>query len=286
MRYASSIEYPSLTSNFFQINAQKKILRVLITLRSTFFMAAPPPPSSSSLPLPLPLPPSLSSLTNIGDVYEDQRLTHYYSSNRRQAAAFLMAMGAKALALWDISWQAPNGPALTQGLDAEARLAHTMVAHRFRMLLLVDGLWAQKRARNGRVRPVHLTLKTAAQKGFDYLEYPASTGGLLFSKPKVFRLTTLRRCEIAEPCGGDSSGSSSRLLLPPVPSSSASSSTPDMSSPPVAPSGHRSTGGVAPQLTISLINDDRRFTLQFETDEITSFFADFVTHIYLQRPHR
>jgi len=212
--------------------------------------------------------------SSLVDVYETEQLAFYYGSKRHQAAMFLMAMGAKALALWDISSQ--QVPNTTQHLDAEAALAHTMISHQFRVLL-ANGLSAQKRARNGRVRTVHLMLKASPAKG-EYLEYPAS-GSLLFSKPKTFRLATLRRLERVDVGDGGA-----RLLPPPAPSSSSSSSATSLP-PPGAPSVHRSTDTATPP-AITLVNDERRLTLQFESDDATSTFVDFVSTCYLRLPKR
>lgn len=202
--------------------------------------------------------------TTLTDCYEQRCLEKYYDDRKAIAISYLMTMGAKALSLYAIVDSSSNGFVINQGINAEAALAHTIVCEKFRFMLF-NGIWVCKKARNGWLRSIHVTLKT--NKGGDYFEW--SSKSFFSGNKKAFLLKTLRRCSLVA-C--EEAKSRTQPLVNGREDNSNSMINND---------------GSSSRLTtpyVSLLNDMRQLDLRFSTDELTVVFLDFINHWYLQRP--
>jgi hypothetical protein len=192
------------------------------------------------------------------DCYEQRALGKYYDERKAIAISYLMAMGAKALSLVAIGNGSSNGFVINQGINAEAALAHTIACDKFR-LILINGLWVCKKARNGWLRSTLVSLKTN-KGGDDYFEWPSKS--FFSGNKKGFVLKTLRRCSLVACEDAKSRAQSSAYSREDGNSDGSRLTTP----------------------YVSLLNDMRQLDLRFSNEELTVLFLDFINHCYLQRP--
>ena len=180
---------------------------------------------------------------------------NYYHNKQALAVSYLMAIGAKCLILEEINDSTDSSSCI---LHEESNLWHKLLSDRLRLRIATDGLWVQKKARNGRLRTLLITLKTNNKN--DHFEWNSNG----FFGPKSFLLKTLRKCTSVVVENKSDESPQHRLLR-------TNSER----------KGKEDEGSMVSTTYVSLVNDVRRLDLRLENDEITVIFVDFINHTYL-----
>ena len=204
---------------------------------------------------------ALSSMTPplITDYFEQPAFgKHFYLNKQALAVSYLMAIGAKCLILEEINDSTDSSCMLRE----ESNLWHKLLSDKLRVKLTTDGVWVQKKARNGRQRSLLITLKTSNKN--DHFEWNSNG----FFGPKSFLLKTLRKCSSVVVDKNTEESPQHRLLR-----SNSEKNTPMK--------WKEDEGSLVSSTYVSLVNDVRRLDLRFETDEITVIFCRFINHTYI-----
>jgi hypothetical protein len=204
----------------------------------------------------------------VGEGFEGHHVKDHYTNAKSLAVSYLMAMGAKALALTELS---AAGDVNRDGLTIESELAHKISCDRLRMKLSdPNGYVVQKKARNGTTRSLSITLRINAKTG-DYLEWSSKT----FGQRKTFLLSTLRGVDFTYDLSADAK-STSRLSRT---SQSKGEEAGDSGLPSPRSTNHAQVHSNAP--FVSLTNDSRTLGLRFASHQDSLVFADLIKTYYI-----
>ena len=182
---------------------------------------------------------------------------HFYLNKQATAVSYLMAIGAKCLILEEISDSTDSSSMLHE----ESNLWHKLLTDKLRLKMTTDGLWVQKKARNGRLRSLLITLKTNNKN--DHFEWNSNG----FFGPKSFLLKTLRSCTNVIVDKKSDESPQHRLLR-----TNSEKNT--------SMRWKDSDGSLVSTTYVSLVNDVRRLDLRLENDEITVIFCRFINRTY------
>jgi hypothetical protein len=209
----------------------------------------------------------------ISDYYESKAIRQHYHNRESLAVSFLMAMGSKALALTELSEVVS-----ISGLDCEANCAHELIRDRFRSRLREVGLLVNKRARNGHLRIIQITLQCSKQG--DHIEWQSKT---IFGGKKTFSLNNLISIHSSEKANINSSEKSysEKTATPKSEVPTASIIRKISNSLMRVESENSITRDDSSIPFITLINNTRKLDLRFQTEKDSLIYIDLIRHYYI-----